>query len=192
MTRRISCELKPWFMTSIGPCILIYSYSTTNKMHLFPKLFILVKHSACFGRSFRPSSGAQNCTYSNGHMSNSCCYLLLAAAVWHMPVAVCTVLRSWSSIFYTPWSRVLLKKLTGMELVKKFPAFMQPEGSSPHSQAHANCPYPELAPSSPYTHIPLPEDLWAPDDGRKDRPKHVERFTRVNNLGTRCILLVVL
>jgi len=23
---------------------------------------------------------------------------------------------------------------------------MEPEGSSPHSQAHANCPYPELAP----------------------------------------------
>jgi hypothetical protein len=24
--------------------------------------------------------------------------------------------------------------------------------------------------------------LWAPDDGRKDHPKHVERFTRINNL----------
>jgi hypothetical protein len=30
------------------------------------KLFILVKRSTCFGRSFRPSSGAQNCVYSNG------------------------------------------------------------------------------------------------------------------------------
>jgi hypothetical protein len=27
-------------------------------MHLFLKLFILVKHSTSFGRSFRPSSGA--------------------------------------------------------------------------------------------------------------------------------------
>ena len=35
---------------------------------------------------------------------------------------------------------------------------MEPKGSSPHSQAHATCPYPELAPSSPHTHIPLPED----------------------------------
>jgi len=35
---------------------------------------------------------------------------------------------------------------------------MEPEGSSPHSQANATCPYPELAPSSPHTHIPLPED----------------------------------
>jgi len=30
------------------------------------KLFILVKRSTCFGRPFRPSSGAQNCVYSNG------------------------------------------------------------------------------------------------------------------------------
>ena len=34
--------------------------------------------------------------------------------------------------------------------------------------------------------------FWAPDDGRRDRPKHVERFTRINNLRNRCILLVVL
>jgi hypothetical protein len=60
------CKLYIWFI----------SYSTTNKMHLFLKLFILVKHSTCFGRSFRPSSGAQDCTYSNRHMSDSCCYLL--------------------------------------------------------------------------------------------------------------------
>jgi hypothetical protein len=79
-------------LTFIGLCIVIYSYRTTNKMHLFLKLFVLVKHSTCFRRSFCPSSGAQDCTYS-------CCYLLLeqqvAAAVWHMPVAVCTVMSSW-------------------------------------------------------------------------------------------------
>ena len=54
----------------IGPCIIIYSYSTPNKMRLFLKLFILVKPSACFRHSFRPSSGAQNWTYGNRHMSN--------------------------------------------------------------------------------------------------------------------------
>jgi hypothetical protein len=32
-------------------------------------------------------------------------------------------------------------------------------------------------------HIPLLFTLfWAPDEGRKDRPKHVERFTKINNL----------
>jgi hypothetical protein len=35
---------------------------------------------------------------------------------------------------------------------------MEPEGSLPHSQAHATCPYPELASSSPHTYIPLSED----------------------------------
>jgi len=31
--------------------------------------FILEWHSTCFGRSFRPSSGVQGCTYSNRHLS---------------------------------------------------------------------------------------------------------------------------
>jgi len=44
-------------------------------MRLFIKLFIVVKRSTCFGQSFRPSSGAQNCTYGNRHMSDSCRYL---------------------------------------------------------------------------------------------------------------------
>jgi hypothetical protein len=43
----------------------------------YHKLFILVKHSTCFGRSFRPSSGVQNCVYSNGlcqTAADTCCY----------------------------------------------------------------------------------------------------------------------
>ena len=36
--------------------------------------------------------------------------------------------------------------------------FLEPEGSLPHSQVPATCPYPEPARSSPYPHIPLPED----------------------------------
>ena len=35
---------------------------------------------------------------------------------------------------------------------------MEPEGSSPHSQVPATCPYPEPARSSPSPHISLPED----------------------------------
>jgi hypothetical protein len=55
----------------------------------------------------------------------------------------------------TPWSRVLLEKLTGLKLVKKFLHCMEPEGSLPHSQVPATCLYPEPAQSSPYPHIPL-------------------------------------
>jgi hypothetical protein len=35
---------------------------------------------------------------------------------------------------------------------------METEGSLPHSQLPATCPYPEPARSSPSSHIPLPED----------------------------------
>jgi hypothetical protein len=48
----------------------------------------------------------------------------------------------------------LLEKLTGLQLVRNSPRFMEPEGSSPHSQARATYPYPEPAQSSPHTHIP--------------------------------------
>ena len=34
---------------------------------------------------------------------------------------------------------------------------MEPEGSLPHSQQPATCPYPEPARSSPHPHIPLPD-----------------------------------
>jgi len=80
------------FLIFIGPYILIYSCSTTNKMHLFLKIFIIVKRSTCFGRSFCPSSGAQNCVYSNRYMSNSCCYR--GRDVPSEPVAV------WSLVTY--------------------------------------------------------------------------------------------
>ena len=35
---------------------------------------------------------------------------------------------------------------------------MEPEGSLPHSQASATCPYPVPAESSPHTDIPPPGD----------------------------------
>jgi hypothetical protein len=72
-------------------------------------LFILEWRCAWFRLSFRPSSGVQDCTYSNRHLSNRYCCLLAsgykmelipaskqtAVSVWQMPVAVCTVLHSW-------------------------------------------------------------------------------------------------
>jgi len=48
----------------------------------------------------------------------------------------------------TPRNTVLLEKLTGSKLVKKFPTFMEPEGLLPHLQVPATCPYPEPAQSS--------------------------------------------
>jgi hypothetical protein len=64
--------------------------------------------------------------------------------------ALLTYLHTYFSIYYllTPWSRVLLEKLTGSQLVKKFL----------HSHVPTTYPYPEPAGSSSYPHIPLPED----------------------------------
>jgi len=36
---------------------------------------------------------------------------------------------------------------------------MEPEGSLPHSQVPATCPYPAPVPSTPYPQVPLTEDL---------------------------------
>jgi hypothetical protein len=50
------------------------------------------------GLSFCPSSGVQDCTYSNRYKSNRYCELhatkQVAVSVWHIPVAVCTGLNS--------------------------------------------------------------------------------------------------
>jgi hypothetical protein len=37
---------------------------------------------------------------------------------------------------------------------------MEPKGSLPHSQVPTTRPYPEPAQSSPYPHIPLPEETF--------------------------------
>jgi len=59
----------------------------------FHNLFISVRRCTCFIQFFRPSSGAQNCTYSIRYLSDQCCYLLLAwpgwqqvaVSVWQIP-----------------------------------------------------------------------------------------------------------
>ena len=58
----------------------------------------------------------------------------------------------------TPCSRVLHEKLIGSQPVKKFPVFMEPEGSLLHLQVPTTCPYPQPGQSSPCPPIPLPED----------------------------------
>jgi hypothetical protein len=68
-----------------------------------------------------------------------------------------TVLQ-WRRQVHPNWGRILLEKLTGFQQVKKFPMFFGTRRSLPHSKVPTNRPYPKSAPSSPYPHIPLPED----------------------------------
>jgi hypothetical protein len=58
----------------------------------------------------------------------------------------------------TPYSRVLLQKLTGSQLVKKFPAFYGARKFITAFTIAGQLPYPEPALSSPFPHIPIPED----------------------------------
>jgi len=59
---------------------ILHIFSEYNQQDAtFLNLFISVRRSTCFGRVFRPSSGAQNCTYSVRYLSDRYCYLLLAA-----------------------------------------------------------------------------------------------------------------
>jgi hypothetical protein len=76
-------------------------------------------------------------------------------------VAQQTQLRSYEgkNYFLTPYSRVPLEKLTVPQLLQEIPQILwEIEGSIPHSKVPANCPHPEPDQSSPFTHIPFPED----------------------------------
>jgi hypothetical protein len=82
-----------------------------------------------------------------------------------LKVVITTVLTLWDTNLLqtilthslTPWSRVLLEKLTGLQLVKKFPTFYGTRGfiTAFTSARHL---YPEPAQSIPYPHILLLED----------------------------------
>jgi hypothetical protein len=59
-------------------------------MHNFSEF--IEHHSTCFGRSFRQSSGVQDCTYSISYMS----YMFVDCMLtWCIPDDVCTLLNSW-------------------------------------------------------------------------------------------------
>ena len=47
-----------------------------------------------------------------------------------------------------PWSSILLEKLRGHQLYKKFVALMETKGSLPHSQEPSTCPYSESGQTS--------------------------------------------
>jgi len=97
-----------WSFSSSIRAGYIYSYSTTNKMHLLSQIIYSCKTLYMFRTVFSSVIRSTKLRVQQRYTSNSCCYLLqqVAAAVWHI------------TLLYT--------------------------------------------------------QFWAPDDGRKDRPKHVE------------------
>jgi hypothetical protein len=65
-------------------------------------------------------------------------------------ITIISFLPSLLSYLLTPCIRIILEKLTGFQLVEKFPHFMKREGPLPHSQMTTNCTYPVLV------HVPHP------------------------------------
>jgi hypothetical protein len=110
--------LESIYLIFIGPCIVIHSHSTTNKMHLLSQIIYSCKTLYMFRTVFPSIIRSSKLRIQQRYMSNSRWYLLLQQQV---PAAV-----------------------------RRIPL--------------------------------LYAQFWAPDDGRKDRPKHVERFTGINNL----------
>jgi len=51
---------------------VVVFYSKINQMHHCLKFIYFWNNCTCFGRSFHPSSGVHDCTYSNRHMSETC------------------------------------------------------------------------------------------------------------------------
>jgi hypothetical protein len=58
-----------------------------------------------------------------------------------------------NTYLFTPWSKVLLEKLTGFAASQEIPRIY-----GTRKFITATCPYPEPAPSSPHNPLTLPED----------------------------------
>jgi len=63
-------------LTFIGPCVAKIFAEYNQQDVTFHNLFISVRRSTCFRQFFRPSSGAQNCTYSVRYWSDTVCVVL--------------------------------------------------------------------------------------------------------------------
>ena len=155
-----------------------FLYNKTNQMDQFPK-FTSAWNSTCFGavplpiiRSLFTAHSAlayviQLSPARSVQWINSWWWaqelpetyrVSLRSKFGKLVHLVCFNIKKLLTYFLTPWSRVLLEKLTGPQLVKKFPHFMEPEVSLPHSQVPTTCPYSQPARSIPHPHIQLSED----------------------------------
>jgi len=82
----------------IGPCIVLYSYSTTNKLHLLSQIIYSCRTLYMFRTVFPSIIRSSKLRIQQRYMSNSCCYLLPAAgnsSCLTYTFAVYAVFSSW-------------------------------------------------------------------------------------------------
>jgi hypothetical protein len=105
--------------------------------------------------------GLSNCVACVGR-----CWLVIRKPWWTCQVACLC--------FLTPWSRVLIERLTGLHLVKKFPAFY---GIPMYAWVSPVVPFPQVSPPKPCTRrFPSPSSLHASES-------HSSRFNHPHNSG---------
>jgi hypothetical protein len=75
---------------------------------------------------------------------------VVAACVFASMEEMHCVLKVTVTYLVTPWSRVLLEKLTGLQLLKKFPVFYRTQRFFAALTKPATGPYPEPDQSSPW------------------------------------------
>jgi len=110
-------------------CWAVFKRNAINLLLIVASSWLIqlnLNHSTCFGRSLRPSSGVQDCTYSISYMSYRLVDCILAGT-------------RWKSFYLVPPSKQSTN-LYDIQLV-------------------------------------LSVQSWTPDDGRRDRPKHVEWYS---------------
>jgi len=113
-------------------------------MQRFLDLFICINCSTCFRRFLRPSSGAQNCTYSVIYCQTVMINKLLVIYVVFNFIITVVITSNLFNFIITVWQYLMM--------------YVQ---------------------------------FCAPDDGRRNRLRHVEQFIQINRSRKRCILLVV-
>ena len=150
-TSTLRCNTRTWKLCVLHYGVLLSSLRLINR-HKRGMYWFRTTHATVFVSTFA--------TYCGG----TCWWISLLTdsnptRLFHLPQWITYFITCWETISYllTPRSRVLPEKLTGFQVAKKFPA-LEPEGSLPHSQVPAICPYPEPSLSSPYPQIPLPDD----------------------------------
>ena len=130
------------------------------------QIYFTLNKSTCFGQSFGQLSGVDDCKYNNRHMSNRYCYCLLAWTGWN---STCYCLLAG-----TRRNSICHCLIAG----KRRKSISFPLASRQHYLSDI-C-------------LLLYVQSWTPDDGRNDRPKHVELFQTKINLIHWCIWLVLL
>ena len=135
--------------------VLVILYGWLSGMHTRQSSTSVL--CACYSVSmivwYGYQSSTQNNKYQVSHKHSCFCWWRGHSRPKHVEIDKYTYLRTYSMVQSPSWEANWFAASQEIHRI-----FMEPEGSLPHSQASANCPYPVPAQSTPHTHIPPPGD----------------------------------